>query len=266
MKSKLIFLSAAAFIAASVAMPVHAQLAPVAEQPQWNRDITPTEVRNFDQFLDSHPEIAQRLSQNPALVNNEEFMERHPELRGFLAGHPGVREELHESPGQFMGREGHFEWREEHAGMLRNDAAMDRYFDQHPEVLEQLRANPWLLDNRDFLEHHPEIATYLRNHPEFAEFVHRNPRAFMDQERWFERHEGGEAREGITGREVASFDRDYLDHHPEVTEALSRNPALLDDNKWLGEHPELAEYMKDHPEAREQLRQHPYRFMHREHE
>ena len=263
MKSKLIFLSAA-FVAAAAASPVYAQPAPAAEQTQLNRDINGTEVRNFDQFLDSHPKVAQHLAQNPALVNNVEFIENHPALRDFLGDHPGVREELHESPGQFMWHEGHFEWREERAGMVRNDATMDGYFDHHPEVLEQLRANPSVLNNHDFLEDHPEVAAYLRNHPEFAERVHQNPQAFMNQQRWFDRHDGREGREGVTGREVSGFDSVYLDHHPEVAEALGHNPKLLDDNKWLGEHPQLAEYIRDHPEAREQLRQRPYRFMHRE--
>ena len=49
--------------------------------------------------------VAQRLA-NPQLVNDPRFLAA---IRGseVYGGHPGVREEIHESPGQFMYREGH---------------------------------------------------------------------------------------------------------------------------------------------------------------
>jgi len=81
-----------------------------------NNDINRAELRNFDQFLDSHPQIKAELSRNPSLVNNREFLEKHQELRAFLESHPGVREELRQNPGVFMHREAGYERAEDRRG------------------------------------------------------------------------------------------------------------------------------------------------------
>src|SRR2546422_7101246 len=47
-------------------------------------DITRREVRNFDQFLDSHPEVAEALRRNPNLINNPNWVSKHPELKDWL--------------------------------------------------------------------------------------------------------------------------------------------------------------------------------------
>jgi hypothetical protein len=40
-------------------------------------------------------------------------------------------------------------------------AEMDRFLDGHPEVAEQLRKDPSLINNQDFLEKHPELREFL---------------------------------------------------------------------------------------------------------
>src|SRR5437870_11685949 len=87
-------------------LPVVAQ---EVSQQTPNPDITRQELANFDRFLDTHPEIAKQLQANPSLINNPEWVENHPDLRAFLASHPGVREEIRETPRYFMQRERRFE-------------------------------------------------------------------------------------------------------------------------------------------------------------
>src|SRR5438067_12004162 len=70
-----------------------------------NNDINRAELRNFDQFLDSHPQIRAESSRNPSLVNNREYVEKHQELRTFPEGHPGVREQSRDNPGVSRSRE-----------------------------------------------------------------------------------------------------------------------------------------------------------------
>lgn len=70
---------------------------------RWDdNDINATELRNFDGFLDSHPWVESDLSRNPQLAQNPGYLAAHPELREFIAGHPGVREELRENPYRFV--------------------------------------------------------------------------------------------------------------------------------------------------------------------
>jgi hypothetical protein len=63
---------------------------------------------------------------------------------------------------------------------------------------------------------------------------------------------------------VETFDS-YLDTHPDVRHQLNENPHLIDNPKYIANHPDLQSYMQEHPRAAEAFRRHPYRFEHREH-
>src|SRR5258708_33581237 len=79
-------------------------------------DITRDELARFDQFLDSHREIAEQLRKDPSLVKNGEFLENHQALQTYLQQHPGIREELRENPNAFMRKENRFDRREDARG------------------------------------------------------------------------------------------------------------------------------------------------------
>ena len=232
-----------------------------------DKDINRTELRNFDAFLDKHPEIREDLSKNPSLVNNEEYVENHPQLAEFLKNHPGVREELKENPKAFMNREGGFEKHEggERPGdinrtELRN---FDGFLDTHPEIREDLSKNPSLVNNEEYVENHPQLAEFLKNHPGVREELKENPKAFMGRERGFEKQEGGERAGDINRTELNNFDA-FLDKHPEIRKELTKNPSLADNKEYLENHPELAEFLKNHPGVREELKENPKAFMARE--
>ena len=56
----------------------------------------------------------------------------------------------------------------------------------------------------------------------------------------------------------------YLDHHPEVQTQLEHHPGLVDDPRYLANHPGLHEFLAKHPVARADWKSHPYRYMTRE--
>ncbi len=153
--------------------------------PGYNGDITRAEVANFDHYLDKHPEVAERLAANPRLVNDPQFLANHPGLRGFLANRPGVREEIHESPGQFMRREGHYEWLGEKAHPLANT---DRYLDQHPKVAQQLQQHPGLVDDPKYVANHPGLREFLATHPVARTAWKSHPNRFMNAEGKYDRN------------------------------------------------------------------------------
>jgi uncharacterized protein VirK/YbjX len=263
-------ISLATFLAAAIAaVPAIAQqtsATPVSPTPlqAGDNDITRGEVRNFDGFLDRHPEVAEQLRQNPNLVNNPTFLSQHPELREFLKNHPEAAEELKENPRAFMNRERRFDNRtagdsDITRGEVRN---FDGFLDRHPEVAEQLRQNPSLVNNPTFLSQHPELREFLKNHPEAAEELKENPRAFMNRERRFDNRTAGDS--DITRGEVRNFDN-FLDQHPKVTQELNKNPSLINNPKYVAQHPELKEFLQNHPGVREELKENPGAFMKREH-
>ncbi len=63
------------------------------------------EVKEFDSFLDSHPEIAKDLRQDPSKINDEAYVSAHPELNHWLKMHTNIREEIKENPSAFMNRD-----------------------------------------------------------------------------------------------------------------------------------------------------------------
>src|SRR6266568_4710281 len=165
----------------------------VQSVPQDN-DTTRGELASFDRFMDSHPEMAEQLRRDPSLVTNEEFVENHPALQEYLQQHPGVREEITENPNRFMRQEQRFDRREDRQD---NDttrgelASFDRFVDSHPEIAEQLRRDPSLVRNEEFVEKHPALQEYLQQHPGVREEITENPNGFMRQEQHFDRREDG---------------------------------------------------------------------------
>ena len=332
---------------------------PPTIQPR-DSDATQREKATFDRFLDSHPEVAEQLRANPSLANNKEFLEKHPGLQQFLQEHQGIREELSENPNAFMRQEQRFDQREDQAQDRDRDrdrdrdfdqgrdfdrdrdrqqvAIFDRFLDRHPELAEQLRKNPSLVNNQEFVENHPALQQFLRDNPGVGTEINENPRAFMHEEERFDRNEDrfnrsddrsdrmidreertgtvdrdqqsatgdrdertatavrdqratavdrdqsatGVDRHDVNGRAVpgaregsvaadrdattsqlASTDR-FFDSHPEIAEQLQKNPALIDDKKFVKNHPALGDYLKSHPEIRQEFRQNPNEFMRQE--
>src|SRR5439155_17086570 len=74
------------------------------EAGQRGMNATTEELQNFDDFLDSHPQIAKDLSKNPALANDEKYLQSHPQFAEFLKAHGGVQRELSENPGRLTTR------------------------------------------------------------------------------------------------------------------------------------------------------------------
>jgi hypothetical protein len=76
-----------------------------------DHDINRTELRNYDRFADSHPELAEALAHNPRLANDPQFLHKHPQFAQFMQNHPGVREEMRENPRLLQHRERRFDQR-----------------------------------------------------------------------------------------------------------------------------------------------------------
>src|SRR5260370_323998 len=198
-------------------------MAPLAQ----NRDNSATrrQLAGFDNFLDTHPELAEQLRQDPSLVNNQEFVERHGDLQQYLQKHPEVREELSQNPNGFVRQEQRFDRREDQArgdrDVTRGELAnMDRFMDSHPEIAEQLRKNPALVNDEKFEKNHPALQQFLAEHPGVREEYKENPNAFMRQEQRFDRREDqARSDRAVTRGELATMER-FMRSHPEFTEQL----------------------------------------------
>jgi hypothetical protein len=167
-----------------------------AQTSGWPRPL-PRTVAEFDQFLDSHPAIARELDRNPSLVSNKEYLTNHPELQEYLQSHPAINQELVAHPDAFMSAEERYDRSGDQArlygagsvGMRSGDhdttsaelRSFDGFLNDHPELEEQLRAHPTMINSKAFLSNHPELQSYLTRNPSVAEELKENPEAFMNQ-------------------------------------------------------------------------------------
>src|SRR5580700_625758 len=224
--------------------PAAAQSAPAQDtRPVQDRDASREQLANFDRFLDSHRETADQLRKDPSLVDNREFVTNHPALQTYLQDHPAIREAIRQNPDSFMRAEDRLDRREADRDANRAELAnLDRFLDSHREISEQLRKDPSLVDNREFVKNHPALQTYLQDHPAVREQLRQNPNAFMQEENRFDRREDGMDRDRDANRaELANFDR-FLDSHREVSEQLRKDPSLVDNREFVKNHPALETY------------------------
>src|SRR6267154_731550 len=142
-------------------------------------------------------------------------------------------------------------------------AGFDNFLDAHPEVAEQLRKDPSLVNNQEFVERHGDLQQFLQQHPEVREELSQNPNGFMRQEQRFDRREDQARDRDVTRGELANMDR-FMDSHPEIAEQLRRDPSLVNDKKFVDNHPDLQQFLAEHPGVREEYKENPNAFMHQE--
>ncbi len=156
-----------------------------------DRDVTRGELASMDRFMDSHPEIAERLQKDPSLVDKKEFVQSHPALQQFLADHPGVREEYKENPNAFMRQEDRFD-RHENASnpdVTRGElSSFNEFLEGHDNIAKELSKNPSLANNQEYLENHAALVDYLKAHPQVHEELSENPQAFLQSTQQLNTH------------------------------------------------------------------------------
>src|SRR6266481_8641698 len=84
-------------------------------------------------------------------------------------------------------------------------AHFDQFLDNHQEIAQQLRHDPSLVNDQNYVQSHPELQTFLQDHPGVREEIKENPNYFMRQENRYDRRE--DAREDNRREELARFDQ-----------------------------------------------------------
>jgi hypothetical protein len=255
------------------------------------------DVASFDRFLNDHREIAEQVRKNPSLVDNPQFVQSHPALQTYLQQNPGVRDMLRQDPNAFM-QMGSANDRDTNVGdrygngqdrdangqngqdrdANRRDASndrdaggpdrddhrrevnnFDRFLDSHREIAEQVRKDPSLLDNRNFVQGHPVLQAYLEQNPGVRDQLRQDPNAFMRQEDMMARDDHQRDIDPSHNR-MADFGG-WLGSHSDVQRDLSRNPEVVKDHDYVQNHGELNSYLNAHPDVRAELMANPQSFV-----
>ena len=236
------------------------------DEDRFDRDdITRRDVVDMNHFLDSHPEVAEQLRKDPSLIDNNKWVAAHPELQEYLREHPQVADAFRSNPNQFMRDED----RLDRDDITRQDLAdMNHFLDSHPEIAEQLRKDPSLVDNNKWVAAHPALQDYLQKHPQVADAFRSNPNGFM-QDEWRYEHQEAENRYPVDNGnrdndrnrgELTNFGH-FLGGHSSLAADLQRDPSLANSQEYRSSHPELDEYLKAHPDMNQQLAANPQAVM-----
>jgi hypothetical protein len=178
------------FPASARAQTMPAQKSDDSSGAAQDRDPNRQEPARFDQFLDSHREIAEQVRKDPSLLNNKEFVKNHPALQSYLQEHPGIRSEIKQDPSAFMHQEDRYDMnRGDRYGTPQEMARFDQFLDNHREISQQLRKNPSLVNDQQYLKDHPALQTYLQEHPTVRREITQNPNAFMQAEQRYDQRD-----------------------------------------------------------------------------
>jgi hypothetical protein len=234
------------------------------------------DVASFDQFLDSHREIAEQVRKDPSLLDNRAFLQNHPALQTYLQDNPGVRDQLRQNSNAFMHQENAYDrssnMRDRDAnGQIRDAdrrdvANFDRFMDQHREIAEQARKDPSLLANRTFVQNHPVLQTYLQDNPGVRNQLRQDPNAFMRQEDAYNRDSNmSNMRDRDRDRDpmhdhMADFGG-FLHSHSDIQKDVARDPSVVKDHDYVQHHAELDAYLNAHPAVRADLMANPHSFV-----
>ena len=199
-------------------------------QARSGDDITRGDLARFDQFLDSHREIAEQLRRTPSLVDDPQFLQSHPALSTYLQDHPSVKQEVSAQPDTFLRLERQYN---------RDATLRDRDADGHGQVRE-VGGQEGREQDRDAGQN--------------RDIDHRDDA---------DRRDVPDHRDDADRRDVARFNQ-FLDSHREVAEQVRRDPSLLDNRIFVQNHPALQSFLQDNPGVRDQLRQNPNAFIRQE--
>jgi hypothetical protein len=59
-------------------------------------------LREFEGFMQSHPEIARDINRQPTLIRSAEFRSKHSQWATFLREHPTIKADIEANPGNYV--------------------------------------------------------------------------------------------------------------------------------------------------------------------
>ena len=176
MKSRFFLFAAVALMTASLAPNGFAQEVPGEQMPLTdasaypNRPTPPT----IQEYFEHHPEVAGALSRNPAMLYDGQFLKTHPDVARYFHEHPEATAQAKRNPDAVLDR-----MMNHSHGRITN---LQDYLKNHPDLAQQLRDRPALLDDPQFARAHPDLARYVRDHPEERDELKQNPDRFIHQD------------------------------------------------------------------------------------
>ncbi|HEY6293143.1 MAG TPA: hypothetical protein VI455_16450 [Terriglobia bacterium] len=141
----------------------------------------------FDNFMQTHPDTAKEIQSNPSLLGNSQYLSQHPELQTFMNNHPNLAKAGASNPQRLMSVDQKFR----QSGMAVDQTQTKSYDDfmhSHPQVAEQVKKDPSLANNAEFIQSHPQYEQYLKDHPDIKTDLQQHPEHFLNRAATYNEH------------------------------------------------------------------------------
>ena len=135
---------------------------------------TTAETNTMDHYLNTHPEAAKQLHDDPSLINNPQWLAQHPNVQSYLNSHPGMKADAVSHPNEFVNHTERHDMAVDHKALT----GVDELAHDHPKIADELKNNPKLIDDPKYLAQHPGLDKYLAQHPEIRQEAQAHPDAF----------------------------------------------------------------------------------------
>jgi 2-oxo-4-hydroxy-4-carboxy--5-ureidoimidazoline (OHCU) decarboxylase len=169
-------LFAAALAAAVLMPPAFAQEAPGGQMPLTDATAYPHRPTppTIQEYFEHHPEVADALRRSPSMLYDPEFLKTHPDVQRYFRDHPEATAEAKRNPASTLDR-----MMNHSHGKITN---LQDYLGNHPDIAQQLRKRPALIDDPDFERAHPDLGRYAKEHPEECQELKQNPDRFIHED------------------------------------------------------------------------------------
>ena len=117
---------------------------------------------------------------------------------------------------------------------------LDRFLDHHPLLENDLRLDPRLVADRDYLGKNSELQSFLAGNPGVIGALQLEPRHFLH------RALIREASVPLRYADVAQLDP-FFAVQPAIEREIVENPARIRDRAYVNLHPELGDFLAQHP-------------------
>ncbi len=242
---------------ASLLAVAAARAVPAAQSDYYSEQATRQDIREFRQFLDAHPWIANKLRQNPSLANSQDFLNGNPELPRFLNTHPFVQSGFKSDAGGFMRQVQDFavappsqyggDWRAPHDHAISSDMRdFQQFLNDHSWLAGQLRNDPSLANDQNFLNGNSEFAQFLSDHPSVQRGLQADATGYIRRALGYAGQgpeQGGNWNSWnnqANYQEMSDFNQ-FLTSHPWIANKLRGNPLLANNQDFLHDNPPLSQ-------------------------
>jgi hypothetical protein len=116
----------------------------------------------------------------------------------------------------------------------------DRFLDHHPLIEDDLRLNPRLVNEENFLSRNSELKAFVQGNPAIRTALTTYPHYFLYRALM------REASAPLRYADIAQL-KDLLDREPALETTLAQHPAAIRDPSFLEAHADLKHFLEQHP-------------------